>query len=110
MLYEAQKVVKVTAAGTQNVLASSGYMLALILSVAAPGTLTIVIQDKATPAVNKLMPTVDLTPPGSGAGVIVKNWTAPRPVRMDGGIDVVATGTGEVYLWVFYLFEPPSPT
>ena len=110
MLYQAQKVVKITAAGTQNVLAKTGYMLALILSVAAPGTLAIIIQDKATPAVNKLMPALDLTAPGSGTGIVVKNWTAPQPVRMDGGIDVIATGTGEVYLWIFYMFEPDPPT
>jgi hypothetical protein len=105
MLYQAQKVVKITAAGTNTVLTSTGYFLALIASVAAAGTLVITIQDKATTP-NKLLPAIDLTPPGPVNGALVKDWKASQPVRMDGGIDVVATGTGEAYLWIFYMFEP----
>jgi hypothetical protein len=108
MLYEAQKVFKITAAGTQTVLDSTGYFLTLIASVATPGTLAITIQDKATTP-NKLLPGIDLTL-GTDSDAIVKDWKAPRPVRMDGGIDIVTTGTGgEVYFWIFYLFEP-EPT
>ena len=108
MLYQTQKVVKITAAGTQNVLDNTGYLLALILSVATPGTLAITIQDKATTP-NKLLPAIDLTL-GTDSDAIVKDWKAPQPVRMDGGIDIVTTGTGgEVYFWIFYLFEPEVP-
>jgi hypothetical protein len=39
----------------------------------------------------------------------VKQWSAPQPVRMEGGIDIVPLGAGEAYLWIFYLFEP-QPT
>lgn len=108
MLSEAQKVFKITAAGTITVLDKTGYFLALIASVVTPGTLAITIQDKATP-VNKLLPAVDLTPPGPVSGAIVKDWKPPQPVRMDGGIDIVTAGTGEAYFWVYYLFEP-EPT
>jgi hypothetical protein len=107
MLYPAQKVSKITVAGTITVLDSTGYILALIASVVTPGTLAIVIQDKATPP-NALLPAIDLTPPGPVSGALVKDWTAPRPVRMEGGIDIVTTGTGEAYFWIFFLFEPQA--
>jgi hypothetical protein len=105
MLYEAQKVFKITAAGTQNVLGSTGYFLAIVASVVTPGTLAITIQDKATTP-NKLLPAIDLTPPGPVSGAIVKDWKAAQPVQMDGGIDIVTAGAGEAYMWIWYLFEP----
>jgi hypothetical protein len=108
MLYQGQKVFKITAAGTKNVLDTTGYFVAVIVSVATAGTMSITIQDKATTP-NKLMAALNLTPPAPDTGILVSNWTAPQPVRMEGGIDIVAAGTGEVYAWVFYLFEP-EPT
>ena len=109
MLTEDQKVFKITAAGTITVLAKTGYFLALIASVVTPGTLAITIQDKATP-VNKLLPALDLTPPGAVSGALVKDYTPPHSVRMEGGIDIVTAGTGEAYLWIWYLFEPQPQT
>jgi hypothetical protein len=108
MLYQAQKVFKITAAGTKNVLDNTGYFLSIIASVATPVGVVITIQDKATTP-NKLLAALALTPPDPTSDALVKEWTAPQPVRMDGGIDIVSTGTGEAYLWVFYLFEP-EPT
>jgi hypothetical protein len=101
MLFEKQIVVKVTAAGTNTVVNDTCFLLALIASVVTPGTLGITIQDRST-APNKLVPPFDLTPPGAGTGILVRNWSAPKPVRMNGGIDIVATGTGEVHLWLWH--------
>jgi hypothetical protein len=109
MLTEDQKVYRITAAGTITVLDSTGYFLAIVASVVTPGTLAITIQDKAT-IPKKLLPPFDLTPPGAGAGIVVRDWTAPQPLRMEGGIDIVTTGAGEVYFWLFLLFEPDPQT
>ena len=108
MLSENQKVFKITAAGTNTVVNKTCYFLALIASAVTPGTLGITIQDKATSAVNKLLPAIDLTPPVDHSGPLVKDYTPPQPVRMEGGIDIVTAtgGTGEAYLWIWYLFEP----
>jgi len=108
MLFQDQRVIKITAAGTITVLNKTGYMLAVIASIATPGTLAITIQDKATPTPNKLVPPFDLTPPAAGTGIVVRSWTAPQPVRMQGGIDIVTTGTGEIYFWLFILFDPQT--
>ena len=107
MLNEDQKVYKIAGPVTRTVLDSTGYLVALIASEAAPG-LSFTIQDKAaTP--NKLLaafvPTL-----GPDSDLLVKQWTPPQPVRMEGGIDIVSLGAGEVYLWVWYLFEPEPQT
>jgi hypothetical protein len=108
MIGQDQKVFKITAGGTQHVLNKTGFVTAVIASVVTPGTLAITIQDQAPTAPNKLLPPFDLTPPGAGTGIMVRTWEAPQPVRMQNGIDIVtaAGGTGEVYLWIFFSFEP----
>ena len=108
MLTENQQVFKITTAGTIHVLTNTGYIVGLIASVAAAG-LSITIQDKATPAVNKLLNALALTL-GTTSDALVKDWTAPQPVRMQGGIDIVNTGTGEAYIWITYLYEPDPQT
>jgi hypothetical protein len=107
MLEEDQKVFKLTAAGTTHMLTKTGYIVGVILTEAAPGVL-ITIQDiSATP--NKVLAAAVGTI-GPTSDSLVKQWTPPQPVRMNGGIDIVALGAGEVYVWIFYLYEPDAQT
>ena len=107
MLEEDQKVFKLTAAGTTHVLTKTGYIVGVILTEAAPG-LSITIQDKSATPNKALAGAVGTL--GATVESLVKQWTPPQPVRMNGGIDIVALGAGEVYVWIFYLYEPDAQT
>jgi predicted aconitase len=111
MLEEDQKVFKLTGptGGTPiHVLTKTGYIVGVILTEAAPGV-SITIQDKTPTTPNKVL-AASIGTLGATSDALVKQWTPPQPVRMNGGIDIVALGAGEVYVWIFYLYEPDAQT
>jgi hypothetical protein len=89
---------RITTSGTITAIAESVAITQVFVAVANAGTSwSLRIQDKGTP-VFVLLPTTVLSAPA------LASWNKvffDDPIKMDGGIDIVTSGTpGEVSVWI----------
>ena len=107
-----QKIVHINTSAITTVIDSTVYLQAIVFNSVNGGTSWLLtIQDKAaTP--HKLIGAFVPAPPSSGSDVLIRDWTPPRPIRMEGGIDIVTSGAtpGDVWVWLWYSMQPePLP-
>lgn len=87
---------------TTTVIATSCVLFLIAIACAAAGTAwTLQIQDKASPP-NVLIPAFTLTVPTDGKVNLLLNLEQDFPLPMNGGIDIITTGTaaGIVAVWM----------
>ena len=99
MITEARK--RITTAATTTVTSTRCLISQVVISCASAGTtFKLKIQDKATPSPFVLIPEFTLIVPTDGMPNVDLLWK-DFPVSMDGGIDIITTGTpGEVSVWL----------
>jgi hypothetical protein len=91
---------RIITSGTLTLIGVTRFVAQVVIVVNNAGTSwKLKIQDRASPAF-VLVPEVTLSAP-STANAVIENFQ--EPIRMEGGIDIVTTGTpGEVAVWFSY--------
>lgn len=93
---------RITSKTTTTVIDTSCVVFLIVIACAGAGTaFTLQIQDKASTP-NVLIPAFTLTVPTDGKANVLLNLEKDFPLPMDGGIDIITSGTtaGVVAVWM----------